>query len=101
MNHLEHEAAAYVAGARYLVEEMMELGGHPEKVTFKEKIESVAWKIALLQADGEVVPTRLYNELDVAIMNNPTYKASAKKAAINDGVGRSWKPAPAATAPKP
>lgn len=99
MNHLEHEAAAYVAGARYMIEEMLELGGHPEKVTFTGKIESAAWAIALKQSDGEEASTKLFNALDVAIMNHPTYKADAKKEAINDGVGRTWKPAPTAQKP--
>jgi hypothetical protein len=76
---------------------MLEMKGHPEKVKFVGKIEAAAWAIALKQSDGEDVPTDLFNALDVAIMNHPTYKADAKKEAINDGVGRAWKPAP----PKP
>lgn len=91
MNHLEHEAAAYVAGARFMVEAMMEKGGKPEKVKFTEKIETAAWNIALKQADGLDVPTDFYNALDLAILASPTYKADAKKAVTNDGVGRAWK----------
>lgn len=97
MNHLEHEAAAYVAGARFVVEVMLEKGGKPEKVTFTQAIETAAWNIALKQADGVDVPRNLYNALDVAILKSPTYAADAKKAAVNDGVGKTWKLTP----PKP
>jgi hypothetical protein len=99
MNHLEHEAAAYIAGARFVVEAMMEKGGKPEKVTFIQAIETAAWNIALKQAEGVDVPRNLYNALDVAILKSPTYAADAKKAVVNDGVGKTWKPAPGAPRP--
>lgn len=91
MTHLEHEAAAYIAGARFVVESMIEMGGKPEAVSFTQEIEKAAWAIALVQAEGETVSTKLYNALDVAIMKHPEYKADAKKYAVNDGVGRKWK----------
>ncbi len=52
MNHLEHEASAYIAGARFVVQAMRDKGGKPEKVTFTQAIESAAWAIALKQADA-------------------------------------------------
>lgn len=97
MNHLEHEAAAYIAGARFVVQAMLDKGGKPEKVKFTQAIELAAWDIALKQAEGSKVSVDLYNALDVAILKSPTYAEDAKKAVVNDGVGKAWKLVP----PKP
>jgi len=91
MTHLEHEAASYIAGARFAVEAMIAKRGDPAKVTFLTKLETAAWQIALKEAKGETVPKSLYNDLDVAISNDPEYKDEAASYAVNDGVGKPWK----------
>ena len=91
MTHAEHEAASYIAGALFSIENMLAMKGDPGKVTFKETIEQAAWKIGLLEAKDQPVPKELYAALDAAIRAHPNYKSHADHTAKNDGVGREWK----------
>jgi hypothetical protein len=101
MNHMQNEALAYVAGASFVIAHMVELKGDPTKVTVSATIEKEAWDIAMLLHNGKKVPKESYNALLLAIENHPEYKADAKKAAENDGVGRAWKLPKAPPTPKP
>jgi hypothetical protein len=91
MTHAEHEAASYIAGAIFSIENMLAMKGDPAKVIFKEALEQAAWKIGILEAKDQAVPKELYAALDAAIRAHPGYKHHADHIAKNDGVGREWK----------
>ncbi|MFO1349623.1 MAG: hypothetical protein U1F68_02600 [Gammaproteobacteria bacterium] len=92
ITHKSNEAAAYVAGALFIVASVRDLNGNPEKLEFKKQY-GPAHKIALYleNAKEKVVPRKLLNELSTEIIKLPAYKDKADNIVTNDGVGRPWK----------
>lgn len=92
MTVLDHETIAYVAEAVFIVAKMLELNGHPEKVTMKEPIRKAAWDIGkVIVQQHKTIPKPLLNALRVAISKSAVYKDTAADKVTNDGVGHKWK----------
>jgi hypothetical protein len=101
MTHADHEAGAYLAGSMFGVAKMMDMGGHPERVTQQNQIFAAAWSLArsiVVETPGSwrepiyaVDRANAIHMLYTAIINSPEYGPAARDKINNDGVGRPWK----------
>ncbi|HKD30910.1 MAG TPA: hypothetical protein VKC66_34005 [Xanthobacteraceae bacterium] len=108
MTRTLHEAGAYTAESMFLIAKMLSLGGHPERVTKTQPIESAAWDLArLLSRSNAAAPntdaaaffnspdfavelTQAWSALFTAIAASDKYRAVARDPVENVGLGRQW-----------
>lgn len=91
MTHLDHEAAAYIAGAIYAAEKLIRVDQNPDNFSFQEPIKQAAWEIGKRELQQTRIPSSFYVLLELALRTHHRYKDSIDKSVNNNGVGQQWK----------